>query len=290
MNFSFILTEECNWNCSYCEFPLIKNQKSTTMEILKKHLPYVHDFMHDLASKDAVSYVGIQGGEVGLLSLDILRYYFQTIKYVTVVSTNGVFLEKEYHKDEMIRSYIQTIHWHLCPDLYNWKRFDVEYTDDEIPISRGIVHDNLDDIKNFIRVNDHILFDYVEFENDIRDPKSVDTKLYEELYELILPLKNVSEYAKKIIEKRLNEKENHRNSCRDYNYGVTLDMIHETICHCQRDFHNSKPLTKENLIKRVKLYPKDFFDETNCESCTRLYAGKLNGYSIVKGLKARKVI
>ena len=43
---SFFLTEKCNESCSYCDIPEIKKPKSTSLDIINKHI-----YMFDIINK-----------------------------------------------------------------------------------------------------------------------------------------------------------------------------------------------------------------------------------------------
>lgn len=284
-SFSFVLTEKCNWECPYCYFTGIK-QKQPTLEVYQKHLPYIKRIIDKLG--DLVVNIDIQGGEVGLIPVEILEYFFQTIKKPIVVSTNGMFMENGYHKNPFIRPYIASIMYHVYDFMYPSVITDYE---DDIPILRGIVHDNIDAMVNFIKANPEMIFDYVEFEFDIKQPRKMDVDMYKELYKQIEYLENVSDNAKGIInQRRLYENPEHRNNCMKYNHSMLIDLVNENICLCQRQLDINIPLTEENLIYRLRTFPKDIFKDNHCDSCTRLYAGKFQGNVIERALLTRSKI
>jgi hypothetical protein len=232
-------------------------------------------------------HVDIQGGEVGLLPIELIQYFFQTINRPVAVSTNGEFLRRKYHLDAQIRPHIEMIMWHLTD---NFNTMIVDYTDSEIMISRGIVHPDVDEIVEFVKRNNHILFDYIEFEFDIAEARKKNVSMYRDLLDKIDGFENVSDNAREILHRRLSEEEEHRDNCSKYNHTVAVDMVNENICLCQRQPQVSIPLSKENLIKRLKTFPKDLWEENSCETCTRLYAGKFYGNVIERALKTRSRI
>jgi hypothetical protein len=132
-----------------------------------------------------------------------------------------------------------------------------------------------------------IIFDYVEFEFDINEPRKMSMDMYKELYDSIQDLDNVSEYAKGIIRGRLNERPDHRSNCRNFNHSILIDLVNAKICLCQRQLDINIPLTEENLLYRLRTFPKDVFDNDHCETCTRLYAGKFQGNVIERALLTR---
>jgi hypothetical protein len=259
---SFILTERCNWKCEYCEYPLIDEPKDTTIEIMSRHLPYIKRLWNDVVWAD------VCGGEIGLLSSDILRYFFKTLDQPIVVSTNGMFLDKGYHLDPEIKPYIKEIFLHL--DMKNKRN----YVDD---VKKGIVHNDLDEMIDFIKNNPEDIFDYVEFEFDINKPRKMDMNIYKKLYTAIQDIDNVSEYAKDIIKRRLNEPNNLRLLCSWFNKTAEIDLVNERIPLCHRSRINHIKLNERNLKKRINTIPRLIYgSKNNCQSCTRLYAGKMN--------------
>lgn len=281
-SFSFILTEVCDWNCPYCYFTGIK-QKHPKLEVFKKHLPYIKKIIDKLG--DLVVNIDIQGGEVGLMNPDILEYFFDTIRKPIVVSTNGMFLARRFYSLPKIQPYVAQVMYHVTKDFKGMEIFN-----SGLNISRGIVHDNIDVMIEFIKRYPYVIFDYVEFEFDINKPRKMNMDMYNELYEKIQKLDNVTDNAKNIIKQRLNEYPEHRDNCRNYNHSILIDLVNEKICLCQRQLDVNIPLTEENLIYRLRTFPKDVFDNDHCDSCTRLYAGKYQGNVIERALLTRSRI
>lgn len=286
----FILTEKCNWNCEYCDFPDIENPQNTTIEKIQKHLPYIKEIIDKLNSKKLVYHMDVQGGEMGMLDIEVIKYFLTTLQLPIEVSTNGLFLEKGYHKDKVVRKYVKRILWHLCESPGKFK-LNKTYNDDEIFISKGIVHNNIYDMLKFIEVNNDILFDYIEFEYDIKKENKVDKKKYEQLYASIKDLDNVTQNAKNIIESRIEESPHLREWCRSANVSICINLVREKICLCQRNYDHSIPLTKENLYYRLKNFPSKIFKTDNCDSCTRLFAGKfVKDETLKRSLRVKGVV
>jgi organic radical activating enzyme len=285
-SFCFIVTEECNWKCDYCDFPKIKDPKSTTLSILETHLPYIVEIINQI--DQFVYHIDIAGGEVGLLNSEILRYFFKILNRKIVVSTNGVFMDKGYHHDPEIRPFIKEIQWHVHPKPHKVKVKD--YIDSEIFINKGIVHDNVQEMIDFINENKHIEFNYVEFEFPMEGKRIKDDSMYRDLLENI-NLDNVTEGARDIIRGRLNERENLRSLCKKFNQTAVIDMVNENIMFCHRSQGVTIPLNRNNLLERIRKFPNRTFSfQTKCDSCTRLYAGKMSGNEIETFFKVRNMI
>jgi hypothetical protein len=240
---------------------------------------------------DLIVNIDIQGGEVGLMSPEIMSLFFKTIGPVhkISVSTNGEFLKRGYHKLAEIRQHLGVIMWHVA-DLKNSPDLVEDYHDEEMPISRGIVHDDINEILEFVRKNNHILFDYIEFEFDILEPRKMCKDDYLKLIDGLDKFDNVTDNAMEILRRRLIEKESHRDNCRRLNHSIMIDLVNETIPLCQRQPKVSIPLNKDILKHRLLTFPKDIWFESNCNSCTRLYAGKFYGNVIERALRTRYVI
>lgn len=269
--FSFLLTERCNWDCEYCYFPSVKNPTDTTIDILRKHLPYINRIINRVKPN---VYIDIQGGEVGLLPAEVLAFLLKSINIPVVISTNGVFLEKEYHTRPDIRPYIKQINYHLIQTPNDVAIPD--YIDDGIQITRGIVHSSIEEMVMFINNNEHITFDFVELEYDIHKERTTDIDEYRRFWTTIQDIPNITNDAKIRIKSRINEQPECKDKCRRFHQCVSFDMVNETICMCQRVPQHCMPLTEDNLIKRLTNYPKDLFgmNAAGCKSCTRLYFDK----------------
>jgi hypothetical protein len=251
-SFSFILTEKCNWHCPYCYFRHFRFD-NVSLEVYQKHLPYIKKIIDKLG--DLVVNIDIQGGEVGLIPVEILEYFFQTLKKPIVVSTNGMFMEKGYHNNPLIKPYIDRIFFHYW-DFSGRKTKDYDIQD--IPVLRGICHSRVDGLVNFIKGNPDVMFEYVEFEFDIDEPRKMDVDMYNSLYESIQDFDNVSEYAKGIIRGRLNERPDHRNNCRRYNHSILIDLVNAKICLCQRQLDINIPLKKKTCYIALEPFLKTY--------------------------------
>ena len=116
INFNFVLTEQCNWRCKYCFFTDIQDQRSANFDIVKMHLEYIKDFMIE-------GYMDVQGGDIGLVDIGLLEYFFETMGRKMYVSTNGVFLNKKMHLNEKIKPFIKMI-WKIIYVATN--KFSIE--------------------------------------------------------------------------------------------------------------------------------------------------------------------
>lgn len=286
-SFSLVLTEKCDWNCGYCYFSKLNNQRGPKLEIYQKHLPYIKKIMDTLNCHDILVNIDIQGGEVGSIPLEILQYFFQTIQYPIAVSTNGEFLRKKYHNDDKIREYLKMVMWHVTDDFNS--KIETDYNDDEIFISKGIVHNDEDEMISFIKKNSHIIFDYVEFEYDIEEEIQMNPEKYVSLLTKLATVPNVTDNTIEMLQRRITETPHHRENCKRLNDSIVIDLVNEKICLCQRQLNECIELNRLNLVKRLQKFPQYFFQGGGCKSCTRLYAGKYNGNVIERTLTRRRI-
>ena len=270
--FSFILTERCNWLCEYCAFPYMQNKSDTTIDILRKHLPYIRRIKNQCRDEILVE---IQGGEVGLLDIEVLREFCKLIDSKICVSTNGKFMEREYHKDPILRPYINEILWHVCPNPSTAK-VSVDYNDDEIFINKGVVFTNEDYIEDFFKVNEHITFDFMDLECSIRKKNYMPSYAFRPIFERVKDIPNLTHNAKKRMYLRGSERENARLNCQMFHLSLVVDLVNEKICQCQRCPENNMDLTEENVITRLTNFLHGLFPgyKRGCESCIRLYFDK----------------
>ena len=204
--------------------------------------------------------VFIQGGEVGLLPIDIMRHLLITLDRKIVISTNGVFMKNNYHKDKLIRPYVDQIYWHLSENCNNIVE---DIHDEEIPIIRGIVYTNDEDKDWFLSNNSNLDIEYQEPEIAIE--------------------------SKCITEPNVDI-----DKCRQYSSCILIDLVNERLCLCIKNFSDVHiPLTYDNLKKLVMTFPGNVFDlpsinNSNCSSCIRLSKYRYNKDIIKEKLKLRQ--
>jgi len=242
-------TEICGWNCNYCVFPLVHNPKHTSVEIIDRHYLYIRDIVNLLKRSRIDVQLYLQGGEVGELPEDIIEYILSRIDSEITISTNGLFMKKNYHKNPNIKKYIKQILWHVTPDCELVDVDDVDDVDDDIKIVRGVVHKDEECINNFVKF----------------------TKLNIEYSKIENPLSERSIIPYNIIDQ-----------CRSYHNYITIDLVNEKLCLCIRNFNKiTIPLNKSNIIKLLKSFPKDVYDlpsieKSSCYSCCRLCSDRAN--------------
>ena len=256
-------TEICNWKCNYCIFPKIDKPRRTTKEIIDKHYKYIKNIIDTLRRYNIDFQIYLQGGEVGELPEKLIKHLLNRFEEKIIISTNGLFMKKGYHKDPDIRPYIDQIFWHVSSDCRLINIEDIR--DDEILIVRGVVHQDKSKISHFVLYNQtNMDIGYREIENPI-DVKSI--------------------VDEDIITR-----------CREYHHEITIDLVNENICLCIRNFKNiTIPLNELNLRLLFKSFPRDVFDlpkieKSPCYSCCRLCTIRAKKEIVKTKLRTRKIL
>lgn len=257
-------------------FPkLQKLAKHTSKDIIDKHIDYINEIL-DKIDPDIIT---IEGGEVGHIPEYILEYFFERINRKIEVSTNGQFLRREFHKNQFIRPKIKKIMLHVVDKIDSNKiELDYDIEDNEIPIECGIVDINKDPkaIELFLEANQHIVFDYIDYEHGI-DTLPIDISAsYGILYDAIKDAPNVSNQAKQRVMRRYKRNaakdiKMNQDMCKKLHPCIFIDLVNETIPLCIRNYLTVyNELTYENLKSAIT--DLGVFDYTNarCDSCYRI--------------------
>lgn len=276
-----IVTEDCNWDCPYCIYPLERPEYSTIRKI-KKHLPYISEMLKKVYNP----VVTLVGGEIGLLGKRELREIVTKLDMPVSISTNGLFLNRLLHEDKIIRPYIQEIMWHITkvPDQ-GWIRIK-DYNDEEIPITKGIVGFDPLEIAMYVKNSEKITFDYVDFDFPLDAKDRLPN--YKLLYEALKDCPNATrECLNRIKRKRDNpiDLENKRVMCRNMRDTVSINLASETIPICTGRSYDFIELTPENLKQCLIGTPPINHEHTYCSSCVNWCAEK--DFMSIQELKRR---
>lgn len=233
MIFEFITTTDCNWNCAYCSFPNVPNH-TMTKDIIDRH-SYIFDIM-DLIRPIFNVEVICYGGEIGLVeSSYLLRYLFQKINQPVIINTNGTFFDTD---RSMLDPYIDKVYWHVCEDPSTNEK--VPALETALPVIPGIVGDDADAIKSFIKCNQHLKFSYVEYEFIKSPPKSKD------------------------LDKR-------RSACWTLNPFISIDLAREQLLPCgTRGATAGIELNEKNLINVLTGFGNFPNENIMCNTCYRM--------------------
>ncbi len=272
--FSFILTEECNWNCRYCQFPKIKEPKHASIESIKSHIDYIKD-INNVINDQFTWNLTIQGGEIGFVPIDVLEYLFTIWEQKISISTNGEFFRRNYHKNTILKPKIDQMLFHLTDDLHPREIvLDYDLRDIDVSLNIGIcdITRTPDRIRKFLKINSKIYFNFVDYEHNIDLFCDLQPSMYIDLYNNIKDLDNVSDYAKERIEQKIGGRpiQTHQNTCSSLSHVSMIDFINERIVLCVRNYNTSFiELTKENLIKVLTTY-NSFNNKDLCNNCFRM--------------------
>lgn len=144
-----LLTSRCSEQCDYCDFPLLENPSDAT----KENIDY---FFKNIVPRDRLfryTRLGLVGGEIGLLDMDTLDYFFTPFvgKGITFnIMTNGLFLKKDYHK--RYKNMIHSITYHMIhAGKYNETTKYVFNSDVPTEIAFVAHHFNLEEVQGLVR-------------------------------------------------------------------------------------------------------------------------------------------
>lgn len=251
-HYEFVITEKCNWNCEYCQFPDIAHPQDMQFDRIKHHFDYIKPLLDKFASS-----VNITGGEPAFVGPIELHRLLEMIDKKVSIDTNGLLFRYGLLNDYQIRQYIEKVYWHVSKNC-NGPTSLLRYTDNEIEIIPGIVCTDYIRMNEFIHNNKHIDFKYIAKE----------TPFYEE-----------SKVNKDII-----------HNCRDFNNFITIDLVNERILLCIRN-HNICwiPLNEENFKAVHTRYPCQMFHgDKSCYNCSRLCIDRSKNIDIGCRIRARQ--
>lgn len=228
------LTQLCNWRCSYCEFPTLKDPKHVAMNYLEFILPKIKELTYKFEIEHCV-----EGGELGLLPRSILERFFQSgLSDTYHVSTNGKFLANEYHT--LFRRKIHSILYHVVPELHG-DNFDfLVYDCYDIPLYYTIVvtRENIELIDSFFDYHSDKLFVPHVLQPRRRDIELMNIDYYRRIYDIVKDKKNiVSGFIKRYKYIIDNYESEHfmdaRNKicCNDYSK-MMIDYTTKTLIRC----------------------------------------------------------
>ncbi len=265
------LTQLCNWKCPYCEFPVLKNPK--TIVDIDKFKRTLQDIKNVTDKYDLEHCV--EGGELGLLSPDILDVFFNSgLAEKYHVATNGKFLEKGYHKK--YKDKILSILYHVKPEILeaDWdvKRYDTY----GIPFYYTIVitKENIDIAGKFFDYNNDLNFVPHILQLRRKDISLMNIDYYKKVYEIV-QRDNVNEgferrykYITENFENNTFMEVRNKMCCNDYTKMMIEYTTNSLIRCCVTTETDRIELTMETLDKALSndevVFP--IWDET-CQKC-----------------------
>jgi len=275
VQFYISLTEHCNWKCKYCDFPKIKNCKTTPIDDVLRYF----DMLKTAAPNNSGVEYGLEGGELGMLSEEYLDQVFaHDLAESYIICTNGLFMERGYHT-----RYADKIHYilyHVQPEL-NDDFYIPQYTYNDIDVKYAIVVDKTNIYDGSLEkiVNDYIDID-TYFIPHILQPRTPGLDLLElddfkKLYSIIEGKRNIEPWfivrVARIIEQldKTSWINARRTTCANtYNHPI-FDLPNGNINRCCISITGGAvPLTPDNLQKfwnNEKLFAT--VNDHTCEGC-----------------------
>ena len=229
------LSQICNWNCFYCDHPLIINPSHADIDYLRLLFPILQQVTKNYKIEHCV-----EGGEIGLIPEDILDLFFFESNFDNTyhVATNGKFLERNLH--ERYCDKIHSLLYHVKPDI---KKFDFDFQDYNhfgidffytIVIHRG----NIDLISDFFDYHSDKKFAPHVLQPRREDLSLLDFELYKEIYDIVKEKDNVvSGFVKRykyIIDKyhKVNYLESRRKLCCNNYKKMAIDYANKKLVRC----------------------------------------------------------
>lgn len=268
------LTEFCNWHCQYCDFPKLQEHKTAPIERVLE----VFDMLKQSTNNDAGVEYGLEGGEIGILAEDYLDQVFaHDLAESYVICTNGLFMERGYHK--RYQNKVHYILYHARPELDNF--FINQYDYDGIMVHYAIVvtKENLDNGLFEEVINKHN-GPGISFLPHIIQPRTPGLELlsledYQHLYNIIKDKSNVNQYfiprVARIIDNIVNEEwmEERRIICSNSYMQPIIDLPNDRINRCCVSITGEAvPITNKNLIdlyQNKKMFPS--LKDHICNGC-----------------------
>jgi len=252
-----VLTTQCNWKCTHCTFGTFPSYNHVTEQQLHQHLPYICNTVQ-LIEKCSVCLVG---GEIGLLDerlLHMVFYYLSNWNIKPIISTNGEYLKRNYHK----RYESSHIFCHMH-DGVNECVANVSY---------GKVFNCAYYIEEFLQKNKHMPIDYLGFDFPLSlDITEMQLKTcYTYLLECAKQYQNITAACIEDIERKIAaipSLDMSRKACATLNQTVSIVLPENKIAQCSGRSNNSIDLTEDNLIKILTPHSNMFGDNEYCKSC-----------------------
>ncbi len=270
----FSFTEKCSWNCWYCDFPKKRNPQNAPVEYVLE----VFDMIKEITGRDQSIEYSFEGGELGLYDERYLdEIMFSDLGDTYNIATNGLFMEKGYH-----RRYAEKIHYilhHIQPELFLPFKYTMYDLDPSILTYYTFVINkrNLPILKEVLKqcegLNSYVLPHILQPRTEGLDLLTLDDfkVMYDILKESPIIKPDFTERVSRIIERFEDEKwlSNHRNMCANVYTQPIFDLPNKRINRCCISISgDSVPITYENI---EKLYKNEKMFDTRkdrvCDGC-----------------------
>lgn len=282
------LTDNCNWNCWYCDFTQKKQRLGDVdSDYLKWFIEIARTIFDD--SMDIL----VEGGEIGVVDRNILDIFFESnlLKKYTI-TTNGEFMKKNYHN--IYKDKIHHILYHPITDVNKDDMTFIKYGDTmnkDITLYHTIVmhKNNIQYLDKFYDNHTDCIFTPHLLQPRIKNLDFLTLDEIKSIYNIIKDKENIyihfKERMKTIIHYMELDKNNKsilqkmRYTCGNVYYKPTIDLPNKKIKRCCITIDNcdAVELTEENLIK---LYNNDttLFPKTDalCSDCISNFVWRHN--------------
>jgi len=269
---SLFLTQKCNRACRYCDIGNIpfKNRKGFDSANFD-------DFIMQISENGFYEHIGFTGGEIGLLSKNILDHLFYHLyhKFITV-NTNGTFIRR--HLDRYTH-FVDQIIYHPIEDI-SWP-IKMKIKDDPRIIYQFPVHHyNLVYLEQFLDDNCDLKISLAPY--DYKDIASEGFSLTEEdvsrFVDIVSKFSNVVNIKNILNLQSLSLKsvEGYRKLCAgNICLYPSIDFVNGQIrkCVCSHTRASSVPLTSENLDMLFK-GALTFSRSALCDTCYHVLSYK----------------
>lgn len=247
------LTEKCNWNCAYCDFPKKELCKTVPIEQVLEAIELIKKVTNN---SDRIDYC-LEGGEIGLLTTDYLDQIFDSgLAETYTVTTNGLFMQRGYH--ERYKDRIHYILYHVMPDLAEQFNFTDYEFDPRITVHYTIVitKDNIQHLEGFLDYHADKMF-----LPHIMQPRTDDVEFlakdhYQRLHDIIKDRSNVTPGFKSRLPKILAKCEDPdwiamtRTKCANVYTQPIFDLPNMMINRCCISITgDAVPFNEENLTR-----------------------------------------
>lgn len=272
----FILTERCNWQCKYCQYPLIENPKHLNTIDEAKELDWLYDYINNNPKYDGCV---LEGGEIGLVPIEVVLYMLEKLNKKCIINTNGVFIDEVIKNGIDISKYTDTIWWHCVPNP-NGDIIEDKAVLPGVNVIPGIVGNSVDNIIKFVTNNKHIKFGYLAIENDLGNRVNIEVLRheYEQLLDFVNKNKDMFSNTDDIIMRTVNSikavdrYDRIRSICRKCSTYTVINVPNKQLSICAvRSNSNRIELNVANLekIDKKKHNPFDPTRFDNCDTCIR---------------------
>lgn len=274
-------TENCDWKCSYCDFPTLEKCKTAPVEFAIEAM----DILKEATGHDHMIEYGLEGGELGVLSTEYLDKVFEhDLADTYVTCTNGLFMKRGYHE-----RYADKLHYvlhHVQPDItidysvpyYEYAdgiQVDYAFVVDKKTLYSGAIEKMLDEYGSTDR----------QFIPHLLQPRKpgldfLQTEDFEYLYKLLEGRNNVNPWFVKRVARiaknfdRTNWLNARRTICANSFQQPIFDLPNKRINRCCISITGDAiPYTVENL---QKLYRNEkMFTDVQDKVCDGCIAGFL---------------